>query len=393
MLTLMIPNLCVLFWLRKNKLNKAGYAPIYCRVTLNGQRANDFTTNLKSGVSDWNSTKQQTADPASNLLLLKIATDIKHKYIQLAAKREYFSATDLVQLYNCKANLNHTILDICTRYLQLIETQAQCGVIKNVTYKRYVNLLKNVTAFCNENRLDTLHAEQFSLDKANMFSAWLVNRNKCCPNHANRFLSYINNAFKHAQGLGLINANPLTGMKLKKSPAKKPIYIKPSEIGLIAAHKFASERLQAVADMFLWQCHTGQSFADFAVFDKNEFCSDADGHHWLTYERAKNNEPAIVIMCEFGRKLLAKYPKGFSSITNQKYNSYLKEVAEIVGIKVNLTSHVGRKTFANVLINEHGFSPTVVAKMMGHKKFETTWEHYSRATVERIKLEMRQRVA
>ena len=37
-------------------------------------------------------------------------------------------------------------------------------------------------------------------------------------------------------------------------------------------------------------------------------------------------------------------------LSNQRYNSYLKEVAEITGIDKNLTTHIARKTFASTVL-------------------------------------------
>ncbi len=40
----------------------------------------------------------------------------------------------------------------------------------------------------------------------------------------------------------------------------------------------------------------------------------------------------------------------FPVLSNQHYNSYLKEIAEIVGIKKRLTTHTARKTFASTVL-------------------------------------------
>jgi integrase len=37
--------------------------------------------------------------------------------------------------------------------------------------------------------------------------------------------------------------------------------------------------------------------------------------------------------------------------SNQKYNNYLKEVADLCGIEKNLTTHVARHTFATLMLS------------------------------------------
>jgi site-specific recombinase XerD len=64
-------------------------------------------------------------------------------------------------------------------------------------------------------------------------------------------------------------------------------------------------------------------------------------------------------------------------LTNQKYNSYLKELADICGIYKNLTTHTARHTFATTVTLSNGAPIESVSKMLGHKKLQTT-QHYAR---------------
>lgn len=52
-------------------------------------------------------------------------------------------------------------------------------------------------------------------------------------------------------------------------------------------------------------------------------------------------------------------------------NSYLKELADICGIKKNLSTHVARHTFACVAI-ANKVSMESIAKMLGHTDIRTT---------------------
>jgi site-specific recombinase XerD len=58
--------------------------------------------------------------------------------------------------------------------------------------------------------------------------------------------------------------------------------------------------------------------------------------------------------------------------SNQKYNAYLKEIAEICGIKKTLTSHMARHTFATTVTLSNGVPLETVSKMLGHTKLSTT---------------------
>jgi len=58
-------------------------------------------------------------------------------------------------------------------------------------------------------------------------------------------------------------------------------------------------------------------------------------------------------------------------ISNQKINTYLKELANLIGIRKTITHHVGRHTFATQALNR-GIPVEVVQKLMGHTDIQTT---------------------
>src|SRR5690606_1828003 len=62
----------------------------------------------------------------------------------------------------------------------------------------------------------------------------------------------------------------------------------------------------------------------------------------------------------------------FPVISNQKLNSYLKEVADLCGIKKNLTFHLARHTFATSVTLSNGVPIETVSKMLGHTTIRTT---------------------
>lgn len=53
-------------------------------------------------------------------------------------------------------------------------------------------------------------------------------------------------------------------------------------------------------------------------------------------------------------------------------NAYLKEIADICGIKKRLTVHVARHTFGTTITLTKGIQLETLSKMMGHKHIKTT---------------------
>ena len=59
-------------------------------------------------------------------------------------------------------------------------------------------------------------------------------------------------------------------------------------------------------------------------------------------------------------------------MSNQKLNSYLKEMADVCGIEKNLTFHLARYTFATTVTLSNGVPIESISKMLGHTKISTT---------------------
>lgn len=83
-----------------------------------------------------------------------------------------------------------------------------------------------------------------------------------------------------------------------------------------------------------------------------------DGKTWLFTERNKTLVPVRIPLLFKAKEIIDKYkahPRTkvtgtlFPTITNQKLNSYLKEIADLCGIKKNLTFHLARHTFATTV--------------------------------------------
>lgn len=64
-------------------------------------------------------------------------------------------------------------------------------------------------------------------------------------------------------------------------------------------------------------------------------------------------------------------------ISNQKMNAYLKEIADVCGIKKNLTFHIARYTFATTVTFSNGVPIETVSRMLGHKSLKQT-QHYAK---------------
>lgn len=75
-------------------------------------------------------------------------------------------------------------------------------------------------------------------------------------------------------------------------------------------------------------------------------------------------------------------------MSNQRMNSYLKELTAICGIDKELTFHCARHTFATTVSLTNGVPIETVSKILGHKSIKTT-QHYAKIVDLRVSEDMK----
>ena len=73
----------------------------------------------------------------------------------------------------------------------------------------------------------------------------------------------------------------------------------------------------------------------------------------------------------------------FASITYSAYLVQLKALQLWAGISIPLSAHVGRHTFATLIILERGVPIETVSRMLGHSNTQTT-ERYAHVTQKKL---------
>jgi site-specific recombinase XerD len=71
----------------------------------------------------------------------------------------------------------------------------------------------------------------------------------------------------------------------------------------------------------------------------------------------------------------------FGTISNQKLNTYLKVIADLCKVSINLTHKVARHTFGTTICLQNGISLEDTSKLLGHTNLKTT-QIYSKITRE-----------
>jgi site-specific recombinase XerD len=121
-----------------------------------------------------------------------------------------------------------------------------------------------------------------------------------------------------------------------------------------------------------------------------------DGYLWINIHRTKTDSKSAIPLLPKALEILDKY-KEFQETdskglllpvsSNQRMNTYLKELADICGITKNLTFYLARHTFATTVTLINGVPMESVSSMLGHRSIKTT-QIYSKVVEQKVSQDM-----
>ncbi len=167
---------------------------------------------------------------------------------------------------------------------------------------------------------------------------------------------------------GWIPSNPFVNFKIKFKKVDRG-YLTEDELVTIMEKKFAIKRLEQVRDIFVFSCFTGLAYIDVRNLNEKDIQKSFDGRLWIIKKRQKTDVQSNILLLDIPKRILDKY-NGMPNenrllpiISNQRLNSYLKEIADLCGIEKNLTFHLARHTFATHMIHQLADNGTMACVM------------------------------
>jgi len=164
----------------------------------------------------------------------------------------------------------------------------------------------------------------------------------------------------------------------------------------MAVKTYSSLRIEQVKDIFIFCCYTGLAYIDVKQLKRSEIIKGIDGQQWIFTTRQKTDTASRIPLLTQALEIIKKYEnhpecadqdKVLPVLSNQKMNSYLKEIADVCGISKELTFHIARHTFATSVTLANGVSIESVSKMLGHKNMRTT-QHYAKILDSKVSEDM-----
>jgi hypothetical protein len=369
----------VSFWRRKIK--KEGKSVLYCRVTVKGQQIDVCSTGLEIWNDHWDGDRVTRADPEAqfkNEMLDIIRNDVRAAYTTLYRSKEKITAAKLKRAYLDKTQTGAVpLLTAFALYLKDSEKDQE-RKLTAATLNVYDNVRKKLTTFLISEKATDLLLEDFDITWVKKFRQWM----KTIPlpdgktGHADSYVvkqtQTIKNVLIWAKLHKLADHNPLEGLRIKGIEWDDPIFLTEEEFQRLRAHPFKNRRFQETADVFIILCRSGFHYGDLVDFVKKyrtAIKQGLDGQPWIVKERIKTEVKIHVPVFEEVQQVVDKYG-GWEKLPirpPQRFNLYLKNVADEVGLHEELSSKAGRKTFTDWCFNKLMLSTDAVKVVLGRK--------------------------
>ncbi|RKR80157.1 site-specific recombinase XerD [Mucilaginibacter gracilis] len=394
-------NFSLLFYIRKQKNYKGGAMPIYIRITVNGRRA-DLSTGREREPAKWNSkagraigTRQETK--SLNNYLDSLQSKVREAHQTLIDTHQPITTENLTNQFTGKTQQSRYLMQLFLEHNAKVKALIGNGFEAN-TLKGYNTSEKHLTSYLKEN-YGKSDIEINQLDYAFIagFEFYLKTTCKISGVSAAKYIKHLKKIVNYCLANGWLKQNPFINYK-STVKAKERTYLTQEELDMIANKKFSIERLSQVRDIFVFSCYTGLSYADVKKLKRFEISNGIDGESWIFTSRQKTDTSSRIPLLPAASAILHRYEDHpecqvkdivLPVLSNQKMNSYLKEIADLSVIHKHLTFHLARHTFATTVTLSNGVPIESVSKMLGHTNIKTT-QHYAKILDLKVSKDMAQ---
>lgn len=390
----------ILFWVYGKRAvnNKAN---IYIRVTLNGKRVN-ISLKKKINISTWDEKLQRAngTDKDSrilNLYLNEVQSKVYRIYEDFKREEVTFTSQMVKAKFLGEDKTRFSFQELIDYYNEKMQHKLHKNTMGQYkTSQRYM-----IEFILKEYKLTDIPLSNLEYSFIIGFEDFLRSylpksgQSKIGNNTAMKHIKRLRRMVTLAYRMKWMGRDPFVNFKMKIEK-KERSFLTDFELLSIEDLSSSIERLMVVKDLFVFSCYTGISYADIVQLTENNIVIGIDGSPWIMAKRVKTGSPFKIPLLPKAANLIDKYKNHYRTndasnllpkLSNQKLNSYLKEIADLCGIKKNLTFHMARHTFATTVTLSNGVPIETVSKLLGHTKLSTT-QIYARVVERKVSEDM-----
>ena len=374
----------LLFYIRRDKTNKKGEAPVFMRLTINGERAD---ASIKRFIEPhaWNSAKGKANEKSRggkdlNLYLDAISANILRIQRDLELDKKEVSAQIILNRYLGKEQSDrHTLMEVFRAHNE--KCRALSGIsLAPGTVIRYETTLRLTEEFLQKSyQKEDCYLDEVTNQFIEDFEFFLKTVRRCCHNTTSKYLMNFKKIVRIALAKGWMKKDPFAQIRFHLDPVERE-FLEKQELKAMLNKAISIPRLAQVRDIFCFCCLTGLAFTDVQQLKEEHLVADIHGKIWIRKARQKTKNMCNIPLLDEAQKIIDRYRDHpycqthgvlLPVCSNQKMNSYLKELSDICGIRKNLSTHCARHTFATLTLAS-GATIDNVAKMLGHANVNMT---------------------
>lgn len=394
------------FNLREPKKDKP--TNIYLVTSINNKQIK-LSTGVKVYPNQWNVKKQEAyisarlteLDNINNTIVNNKLIELRScftefKYYLCANPSKIEDGITLLKKYIYKENTRmkeEKPINICLYLKQCVEKDT----ISEGSKSTYINAIKWIERYMKENDIELKSFNEIDTKFFKDFQTFLLNIDDAKSPDGTLSVKYINDTIKtihqrldaYAVGNNLMNRSKFLDIVqplIKDKTDDYKIALRDDEVLKLWNYKAKDEKDEAIKDIFLLNCVTGQRISDTEKVDDNlENILDVTTIKLVQKKTGKYLNFSIIF--ELAKEILNKYPNGLPKVNATTLNARIKDIAkeagitgrEVVGRQTKdglnttykeryecISSHTGRRTFIT-LLKLRGWDDGKITMYSGHK--------------------------
>lgn len=381
--------------------------PIRMRVVYNNQRV-EFTTGYRIDVAKWDLEKQRVKNGCTNKLkqsaseinadFLAYFAEIQKIFKEFEVKEEVPTTTELRELFNLAIKKDvatddtvqeEKALSFWKVFNEFVSENSKRNNWAKGTLQKFNALKKHIERWNPEPTMDDFSEKGLSAFADTLHKQDLKNST------IDKQIGLLKWVLRWSASKNLTVDNAFMDFKPKLKTAQKTVvFLDAQELKQLTDFEIPEDKkyLEKVRDVFLFCCYTSLRYSD--VYN---LCHSHIKGSYIDIVTVKTNDRIVIEFNDKSKAIYDKYKdfhfengKVFPVISNQKMNSYLKDLAELAGLdnpvhqthyKGNerietilpkyavLSTHDARRTFiCNAL--SLGIPANVVMKWTGHSDYK-----------------------
>jgi site-specific recombinase XerD len=389
----------LLFFMRKPKNYENGPVAIYLKITVDGA-AKELSTKRKCEPSLWSPKAGRAIGNKASVKELNSFLDVMEQSVYRAKRKlidndRELTVEALKDLLTGADDKKIMILDVFRRH------NAELKALEGIDYAantiiRYNTAINHVSTFLKwKFNMEDIEINKLNHEFISDLSFWFKSEQKCNHNSTMKYLAQLKKIVLICVKNKWLQTDPFVNFKFTNKIVQRTPLTE-YDLSILTKKDFANERLSNVRDIFLFSCYTGLSYADVQKLKKIDIQKGMDDAMWIYTNRQKTGTSSRIPLLNEALSIIDSYidhPKCLNSglllpiLSNQKMNSYLKEIADVCNIDKTLTFHIARYTFATTVTLNYGVPIETISKMLGHTNIKQT-QHYAKLNDRKVSDDM-----